>query len=385
MLEYIDLLVHEFDFEIVGSYHYNPSSADPFGGYLLNGEWEVCLGLTTADTGRKEYGQEAKVPCDIDIYCDDGELKVWFSALFHTEDFGHRWSGQKGDRFLDLFGASASDAFYLNDGKYYSENNPALSAESNVRVLDGHNSYSGAATVLINGKPHDATAFIWFDAKYNGYVIYVDKFLSSYSQEEILIVLPSATNGGEVFRLSDCLGRSITAKTGSPAGIMYTFEDYVYHSGAGFSIEAATIRVLQWDNTALGDSVIYAALDTVYELEPMTIEILVSAPANSPETEKSNSFQNSIATTLEVGESTEIEYDYYVSSPNYQTCNWYIVEGDCISTDGLRDHCTITARYPGKAIVKCSYNYGTDEPNILTGHMENENHVKSKLYYFIVE
>lgn len=321
----------------------------------------------------------------VDIYCDDGELKIWFTDLFHTEDFGHRWSGHKGDHFRELFGAIASDAFYLKNNRYYSEENPSLAVDSNIRITDGHNSYSGAATVLINGKPHDATAFIWFDAKYDGYVICVDKFLSSYSQEEILIVLPTATTVGAVFRLSDCMGVDIVSKTGSPAGIMYTFEDYVYHSGAGSSVDAATIRVLQWDNTALGDSVVYAALDTVHELEPMTIEILVSAPANSPETEKSNSFKDSIATTLKVGERAEIEYDYYVSMPNYETYNWYIVEGDCVSIDSLRDHCTVTARYPGKAIVKCSYNYGKDEPNVLTGHMENENHVKSKLYYFIVE
>ena len=75
---------------VVGVSHFDPTAGDPFDGCFLDGSWEVCLGLSTVDTGREMRGYVTDVSCDINLYSKKGELKMWFTDLFHTEDFGYR-------------------------------------------------------------------------------------------------------------------------------------------------------------------------------------------------------------------------------------------------------------------------------------------------------
>jgi len=376
VLEYIDLLINEFDYEIVGGYFFDPSADDPFGGYFLDGTWEVCLGLATVDTGREECGQEVKVPCDIDLYCKKGNLKMWFTDLFHTEDFGCRWSGSEGDRFNEVYGQRALDAYYLDNGRYRNGSDGVLSVEAGTH---------GEAVILINGEEvmysTDAEVHMERYADYpcDDYEIEIYDFLDGTAEECIEVAIHKSLTGGEVYTLSDALGWLCTSpiyveycQLGDTGGV----SSLTRPTGRS-AMNACTVRVLRWDEV---ECVVYMAMDIVYELDPVTIEILAAMPAYG--SLWGDSFKDSEAITLKTGESLELNYNGpYVFMPNYETYEWNLVSGQGAAISGYGDTCTVTAVSPGEIIVKCVYSYGKDEPDVLTGIPRNENHTKSKLYY----
>ena len=378
ILEYIDLLIREFSYEIVGSHRFDPEADDPFGGEFLSGTWEVCLGLTTVDTGREETGQEAKVSCDIDLYCKKGVLKIWFTDLFHTEDYGFRWSGSEGNRFNELYGQRVLDAYYLENGRYRNGSDGVLSVEAGTH---------GEAMILINGEEvlYSTEALvaneIYADYPCDDYRIVVREFMDGADSEYIQVTVPKTMVGGEVYTLSDALAWM----GNSPISVYGELEGNGWISSYGKptarnALYACTLRVLQWNEV---ECVVYLAMDFVYELEPMTVEVLAVMPAYG--SLWGDTFQESDAVTLKVGESLELKYNApYVFQPNYETYEWKLSSGQGAAITGYGDTCTVTAVSPGQIIVKCVYSYGKDEPDVLTGIPRNENHTKSKLYYINV-
>jgi len=378
VLEYIDLLINEFGYEIVATSQFDYSADDPFCGYFTNGVWEVCLGLTTVDTGRELRGQKITEPCDIDLYYRKGALEVRFSDLFHTEDYGFRWSGGEENRFNELYGQRVLDAYYLKNGRYCNGSDGALSVEAGTY---------GEAMILINGKEvlYSTDAGIYAES-YTGYacddyMIKIQNFMDGVEKEYIEITVPKSLLGGEVYTLSDAL-----AWMGdSPISIAAAFDDAGYALSYGIpkprsATNACTLRVLQWDDA---ECVVYMSMDLVYELDPMTVEVLAAVPAYGSLREEN--FKENEAVTLKVGESLELKYiGPYVFMPNYETYEWKLVSGQGAAITGYGDTCTVTAVSPGQIVVKCVYSYGKDEPDVLTGIMRNENHTRAKLYYINV-
>lgn len=375
MLEYIELLTNEFGYEIVGNYHFDPTAGDPFDGCFLDGSWEVCLGLSTVDTGREMQGYVTDVSCDINLYCKKGELKVWFTDLFHTEDFGCRWSGSEGDRFRELYGQRVLDAYYLENGRYRNGSDGVLSVEAGTH---------GEAVILINGEEvlYSTDAAIhneqYTDYACDDYTIEIYDFLDGVDEERIQFNVPKTLVGGEVYTLSDGLG----VRGDSPIWAIYApgEGDAVWSSSVPVpraAMNACTIRVLQWDEV---ECVVYLAMDIVTELEPMTIEVLAAMPAYG--SLWGETFKKNEAVMLKVGESMELNYNgNYVFMPNYETYEWKISSGQGASISGYGDNCTVTAVSAGEVIIKCIYSYGKDEADVLTGIPRNENHTRTKIYY----
>lgn len=380
--EYVRLLIDEFDYEIVGGTNFDINAPDPFCGKFMYGNWEVMLGLSTVDTGRETRGYIDKTtPCDICLHGnDDGEFMMTFTDLFHTEDFGYRWSGNQGDRFKEIYGQRALDAYYLENGRYYNGSDGVLSVEAGT---------NGEAVILINGEKvlYSTDAGVgeenYSDYPHDDYSMGIYRFLDSEDSEEINITVPKTLLGGEVYTLSDGLGRL----GDSPiwAGYIPGEGDPVWSSDVPTprcAMNACTVRVLRWDEV---ECVVYIAMDIVTELEPMTVEVLTAMPA--PGSLRGDTFKAEEAVTLKVGESLVLEYNGpYVFMPNYETYEWKLSSGQGAAITGSGDKCTVTAASPGQIIVKCVYSYGKDQPDVLTGIPQNENHTKSKLYYIdIVE
>lgn len=375
VVEYVNLLVNEFGYEIVGTYHFDAVAADPFDGAFLDGTWEICLGLATVDTGREEDGQVVDAACDIDLYCKNGELKMWFTDLFHTEDFGYRWSGSEDDRMNEICGQRVLDAYYLENGRYRNGSDGALSVESGTH---------GEAIILVNGEEvlysTDAAVHneMYTDYDCDDYVIEIYDFIDGVEKECIEVTVPKTLMGGEVFTLSDGLGR----RGDSPIWAIYSPGDgEVVRSSDTPTPRAAmntcTVRILQWNDT---ECVVYIAMDIVTELEPMTLEVLAAMPAYG--SLWGDTFKESEAVDLKVGDSLELVYNApYVFMPNYETYEWKISSGQGASISGYGDTCTVTAVSKGEVIIKCVYSYGKDEPDVLTGISRNENHTKTELYY----
>lgn len=375
--QYIRLLTDEFHYEIVGASNFVPEAQDPFTG---TGPWEVLLGLTTVDTGRETKGRiDSDVSCDIRLHCDaKGKMTMVFADLFHTEDYGFRWSEGEENRFNELYGQRVLDAYYLENGRYRNGSDGALSVEAGTH---------GEAMILINGKEvlysTDAAIYAESYAGYacDDYMIKIRDFVDGVEKEYIEITVPKFLTGGEIYTLSDAL-----AWMGdSPISIAAAFDENGYALSYGIpkprnATNACTLRVLQWDEV---ECVVYLSMDLIYELEPMTIEVLAAVPAYGSLQE--DSFKTDEAVELKAGEKLELKYDGpYVFMPNYETYEWKIVSGQGAAITGYGDTCTVTAVSPGQIIVKCVYSYGKDEPDVLTGIPRNENHTKTKIYYIMV-
>ncbi len=375
VLEYINLLINEFDYEITETYKFEPNADNPFGKEFLDGYWEVYLSLSTVDTGRDETGYLTDQPCDIVLCGKKDKLHVRFSDLFHTEDFGYRWSGSKGDRFKELYGQRVLDSYWLENGRYHNGSDGVLSVEAGT---------DGEAMILINGKEvrYSTEAFIghevYVDYTNDDYRIFVKDFLDGVEAEEIEITVPKTLLGGEVYTLSD----GLAPRGDSPIWAIYDPGEGKWSQSdkepvPRSAINAFTIRVLKWDKV---ECVVYISMDIVTELEPMTIEILAAMPAYG--SLHGDTFKEESAITLKVGETLELEYDApYVFMPNYETYDWKVTSGQGAAISGYNDTCTVTAVSAGKVIIRCVYSYGEDEPDVLTGILRNENHTKTKLYY----
>ncbi len=376
--EYVRLLIDEFDYEVVSSYNFDPDAENPFHEGEADGRWEVLLGLSTVDTGRETTGRIMHAARgDIRLHCDEkGNLTLVFTDLFHTEDFGYRWSGSEGDRFNEVYGQRALDAYYLENGRYYNGSDGVLSVEAGTH---------GEAVILVNGEEvlysTDAAVCVEAYADYprDDYEIRIFDFLDGTESEMIEVAIHKALSGGEVYTLSDALGWLCDSpiyvcmcRFGDNGGV----SSLTRPTGRA-AMNACTVRVLQWDEV---ECVVYMAMDIVYELEPMTVEILAAMPAYG--SLWGETFKKEEAVTLKVGESLELEYNGpYVFMPNYETYEWKISSGQGASISGYGDTCTVTGVSPGEVIIKCVYSYGKDEPDVLTGIPRNENHTKTKIYY----
>jgi hypothetical protein len=380
IFEYVCLLVDEFDYEIVSAHNFDINAEDPFQAIATNDNWEVLLGLRTVDTGREITGRIATdARGDIRLHCTSkGVLTVVFTDLFHTEDFGYRWSGSTGDRFNEVYGQRALDAYYLENGRYYNSSDRALSVEAGTH---------GEAVIIINGKEvlYSTDSFVgvetYVDYPCDDYRININDFMDGVDSEYIQITVPKTLMGGEVYTLSDALawmGNSQISVYGKLEGNGW-ISSYG-HPTARTTMNACTLRVLQWNEV---ECVVYLSMDLIYELEPMTIEILAAMPAYG--SLWGETFKETEAITMKVGESLDLKYDGpYVFMPNYETYEWNISSGQGVSIAGSGDTCTVTAVSPGKIVIKCVYSYGKDEPDVLTGIPRNENHTKTKLYYILV-
>jgi len=386
IVEYVRLLMNEFDFEIVGSTNFDINAEDVFNGCFEKGSWEVVLGLSTIDTGRETKGRiDNTISGDIRLHCDGkGKLTMVFTDLFHTEDFGYRPSNSVTDRFNEVCGQRVWDDYHLENGRYCNGSDGVLSVEAGT---------NGEAVILINGEKvlystHAGVGNeVYVDYACDDYVIGIYDFLDGVEDECIILTVPKTLVGGEVYTLSDGLGK----RGDSPIWMIYSpgtseSEGETVRSSdtpsSRAAMNACTARILQWDEV---ECVVYMSMDIVTELEPMTIEVLVAVPAYG--SLWGDTFKEDEAITLKVGETLELEYDGpYVFSPNYETYEWKISSGQGASISGFSDTCKVTAVSQGQIVIKCVYSYGKDEPDVLTGILRNENHTKTKLYYIeIVE
>ena len=89
--------------------------------------------------------------------------------------------------------------------------------------------------------------------------------------------------------------------------------------------------------------------------------------------------------SLSVGQSLDITCparDY----TNYQQFTWEIVEGTGLAelTGVVARTCTLTALRPGTVLLRSTYEYGIDEPDVLTGFPRNVNRSETRTYLITI-
>ena len=136
--------------------------------------------------------------------------------------------------------------------------------------------------------------------------------------------------------------------------------------------DAVTVRVMYWEPDAAAVYYIYAGLSTA----PYAIEALCAVSLARSEGFSGGDDERLMYTGQSIQLSSPREF-----MPNYELFTWELVELSGTNSSA----CTVRALRTETAVVRISYNYGIDEPDVLTGIMRNADHTKTVEYYIYIQ
>lgn len=315
------------------------------------------------------------VECNVTLYytIDYGRLKgqLWIPASMDIVDLGLRYGG--GKESISVAGPSAMAGLYrMPDGSY--------------QTSDGRLSTTpGRATVLRDGISYSVDAQFERNSKD---VLWVRNF---YRDEGIYFCTPeSRVMTGDIFTLRDMLyNNSWTFRS------LNEFDQFRHDTpflGLGHNndfitprvkqslneFDALTVRVMYWEPNAEAVYYIYAELSTT----PYTVEALCAVNLTRIEGFSGRDDERLVYAGQSIQLDSPREY-----GANYELFTWELVEGaGVVELSGTNTAaCTVKALRTGTAVVRVNYNYGVDEPDVLTGIKRNADHTQTVDYYIHVQ
>ncbi|MCI7812449.1 MAG: hypothetical protein SO016_12470 [Lachnospiraceae bacterium] len=320
--------------------------------------------------------------CTICIYGtierDNMKIAVWIPQSMEQVDLGLRYGGA--NQTVTIAGPSASAGLYkLSDGSF--------------ETTDGRLSTSlGYATVLRDGTPYITEATFKRDSQSSRDELWVRDF---YRDETLFFCAPqNRLMTGDVYTLKDLIQEaSWLNRSRTVLGNADDFDDYTWtlffgagHDGdfitpllADFNeFEDLTVRVMYWDKNVEAVYYIYAEFNS----SPYVIEALCAVDLNGGQAavHSDGTYSIRIGETLDIGCPTEF-------GANYNLFTWEIAEGSSFIeiSNTISQTCTVKANRAGTARVKVTYEYGVDEPDVLTGISRNVNRSKTFEYLITIQ
>lgn len=352
--EYLEALQAN-GFTLVNHYHKYGES----WGFTCDAAPEAeTLGMMYTDT-----------PCHMSIYNDDGIMRFQISLDLVVCDTGVRRDGITAD--LRPEGPSVTAGLIrMPEGSYQTSDGRLTAKIGTAMVLRDGEAYTTTAeysvgdTLNIDGYYRNESIFFRTKA---GYLMEGDVLTQremrqwkQYSKEK---------DDQNSFKYSTVADLSV-AHNGEWISPNYS-------SLKSAEMDVCTVRVMYMEDG--GDAVFYLYA-RFFEGEPKEIEALCAVSTADDE----GAFTNAIY--LEVGNTVALNYPNREYGSDYHTFDWSIVEGKGnISIDAVGDSCTVTARKAGTAVVKLSYGYTVEEPDVLTGDPRTVSRHKTKTYSFVVE
>lgn len=303
------------------------------------------------------------------------ELSVWTPANMELTDLGLRWEGGQAD--VSFGGPSASAGLYRNaDGSFETTDGRFRVAPGEAMILRDGEVFTTEATYNRNDKTD--RDLIW---------------MRYFHQEETLhLSYPAhSLHSGDLLWLRDVnRENSWLLKDG---GVFEAEKDFTSsrwdgpflganHAGSWItpvnapssSFTDAAVRVMYMD----GDVAVFY-LYAEYTTAPFTMEALCAVPLVDRLTE------DEIDYTTSVGQALNLSYEWTEFGASFNQYSWEIISGSDLATlsDTQSKTCTLHAGKPGLVGVRVTYNYGTTEPNVLTG---NPSHVsRTKTHDYIIK
>lgn len=360
-----------YNLELVDTYYQTYKDNSVFASFAIN---YTGTGRVSA-TGKANF---SNVECNLSVYytIERDTLKGQFGipSTMDIVDLGLRRGGNNDN--LSLAGPSAMAGLYrMPDGSYQT-------TDGRLSTAPGH------ATVLRDGQRYSAAASFERDSKYNKDILWVRNF---YRDEGIYFCTPAnRLMTGDIFALRDLyydLNQTFTS--------LDQFNSYKHdtpflglgHDGSFVTpraklstneFDAVTVRVMYWEPDAAAVYYIYAELSTA----PYTVEALCAVSLARSEGFSGKGDERLMYTGQSIQLSSPREF-----SPNYELFTWELVEGaGVVELSGTNSSaCTVKALRTGTAVVRISYNYGIDEPDVLTGIMRNADRTKTEEYIIYVQ
>ena len=290
------------------------------------------------------------------------KLYIYYSKEFNVIDSLDRYEGTSVKNPM-IQGTSARKSVVKTSKGKYQTSDKRLSVKA------------GYADVIVNGKHY--TPKVSFTSSYTskeGYTRDIMTLQSVWGNNDIILDFDYNTaQTDNLYDMRDIMlyGKKSDVKleienTSTKKSILPEY---------GGSFEYVTVRVPKWNIN--GVTVVYfAAKYTDASNTVNTIEGLIAAKYKDPLAEELETI------TISKGSTQNIKYSGTVVFPNYETYDWTIVSGkNNITLDKKTSRtCKVKGKKAGTAVIRITYEYGVDEPDVLTGIKRNKNKVKHKLY-----
>lgn len=360
-----------YNLKLVDTYRQEYKGGDVFGSFAIN-----YTGTGRVDsTGKANF---SNVECNLSVWytIERDKLKGQFGvpSTMDVVDLGLRRGGNNDD--LSLAGPSAMAGLYrMPDGSYQTTDGRLSTAPGYATVLRDGQRYSVEAS-YVRDKDGGSRERIW-----------VRDF---YRDETIYFNTPAGRlMTGDVFVLRDLIFDKNRSYSSAKEFDSYNYSvpffglghngDFIYpRYGSGNRFDELTVRVMYWEPNTAAVYYIYAELSTA----PYTVEALCAVSLARSEGFSGGDDER----LMYAGQSIELSSPREFM-PNYELFTWEIVEGaGVVELSGTNTGtCTVKALRTGTAVVRVSYNYGIDEPDVLTGFMRNADHVTTVDYVIFVQ
>ena len=344
---------------------YNLTLAEEYNNALSSTFFSYGLDYTgSGNVSAKTGVTYTEIQATINIYGiisrGNMELHVWIPQQMEQVDLGLRY-GQEAVS-VSVAGPSAMAGLYRN-------------ADGSFETSDGRLKASpGQAFVLRDGVACSAPASFRTDEELSQDELWVDSF---YRNESFFFCSPKdALMTGDVYTRKDLTQEApwVNSKVFSSLSEFGSYRWDLFF-GAGHDgdfitpllgerneFKDLTVRVMYWNKDAEAVYYIYAEFDT----SPYTLEALVAVELGATAETADGVYTLSPGGTASISCPTEF-------GTNYQLFSWEVVEGTGnVTLSGTTSQtCTIQAVQSGTALVRVTYTYGVDEPDVLTGIPRN--------------
>lgn len=356
--EYLKLLLDDrFHLKVVDEYH----GTNYFTYYFVyTGTGKVTPEYFEKDSKTQKY--------HVRLYYESRknsghDLTIYYSKEFKVVDTLDRLDGTTAKNET-IKGTSARKAIIKTSDSKYQTSDKRLSVKA------------GYADIIINGKHYSKKAS--FSSKVTSRGEYTYDFISIpdvWDKNSIELRFPAynTMKSGDLYNMADFTFYPRYPKLNllienTAGGLLFPSTGPSNHFGY------VTLRIPKWDTGSM--TVVYLAAKYTDDGKEYTIEGLIAVKYKDPMGEVSETV------TLEKGTAESFSFDNPAFLPNYETYEWTIISGsDKITLSNKTSRtCKVKGKKKGTAVIRVIYEYGVDEPDILTGIERNVNRSKSKLY-----
>lgn len=262
-------------------------------------------------------------------------------------------------------GTSARKAIVKDSGGKYQTSDKRLAAKT------------GYADVIINGKHYSKKAVLSANVTNSGKYDNDELLVANvWDKKDIKIQLPHGeTESGDLYDMTDVLYFNKDAEPDFQIADTGKSSNQRPKCSPDNAFDYVTIRVAKWNTT--GVSILYfAAKYTDKNGKDYTIEGLAAVKY------KDRLLEAGEEVTLKKGGTANLTFNHREFLPNYETYAWEVISGaDKVTLSKKTSQiCKVTAKKEGTAVIRVTYDYGKDEPDVLTGIKRNFNHKKTMLY-----
>ena len=368
---YIQVISNGYNLKLV-SEHEQTYSSSTFFSWGLNYTGSANL---TDKTGVTYTDDEATVTLYGTIENNRLKMALWIPQQMQIVDMGLRCNGQNMEISTGGPSATAGLVYYSNNTFETTDGRLSVGINEATVIRDGDICTAEAQYVYNTASSREE---LWVRSFYRDESLFfcspIDRIMTGdiYTKEELTQTDDWVNKDNRQFGKLDDFG-----------AYRWTLFFGVGHDGhfitplfkTANEFEAATVRIMYYEKNVVAVYYIYAAFTSApYEYEALCAVDL----SNGNFTDADGEY------TISAGQTITIDCPHREFGPNYELFQWEVIQGEGTVelTDTISPTCKVKGVHTGTVQIRISYNYGIDEPDVLTGYLRNSD--RTKTYTFVV-